>query len=108
MRAKTVPFTNLNQTSFGQKVRWCLRSLPGSRDMVAAYHTMSDRNTPIHVKILIYVAVAYFLLPLDLLFDGLPFVGLADDAAVFGSVVNMVASYMTDLHYEMADAWLSS
>jgi uncharacterized membrane protein YkvA (DUF1232 family) len=32
-------------------------------------------------------AVAYFLFPLDVILDAIPFVGFIDDAAVFGFVI---------------------
>ena len=47
-------------------------------------------------------AIAYFVLPTDLIPDYIPVVGYTDDAAVLATAVNLVAAHMTADHRQAA------
>ena len=59
--------------------------LPFAEDLLSAYYCAFDRTTPIQVKAALLGALAYFVLPVDLIPDILPVLGYADDAAVLAT-----------------------
>jgi uncharacterized membrane protein YkvA (DUF1232 family) len=52
-------------------------------------------------------ALAYFVLPIDLIPDILPVLGYADDAAVLATALRLVASHIRPEHREAARQALS-
>ena len=47
-------------------------------------------------------AIAYFLLPTDLIPDYVPVIGFIDDAAVLAGAIKIVSSHITPDHREAA------
>ena len=66
------------------------------------FYTLADPATPAKYKAVIAGALGYFILPLDLLPDFLPFAGLADDWAALIAAVSYVTSAITAVHKEKA------
>lgn len=60
------------------------------------YYSLTDPNTPAKYKAVIAGALGYLILPLDLIPDGFPFAGLADDWAALLAAVAFIASSITD------------
>jgi uncharacterized membrane protein YkvA (DUF1232 family) len=83
---------------FWRKARRVAASLPFAEDLLAAYYCAFDRQTPLQVKAALIGALAYFVLPFDIIPDMLPFVGYTDDAAVLAAAIKLVASSITDDH----------
>jgi uncharacterized membrane protein YkvA (DUF1232 family) len=54
------------------------------------------------VKAALLGALAYFVLPVDLVPDILPVLGYADDAAVLATALRLVASHIRPEHREAA------
>jgi uncharacterized membrane protein YkvA (DUF1232 family) len=54
------------------------------------------------VKAALLGALAYFVLPIDLIPDILPVLGYADDAAVLAAALRLVASHIRPEHREAA------
>lgn len=48
-----------------------------------------DRRTPLHLKLLLFAALAYLLTPIDLIPDALPIIGQADDLTVLLLVLDL-------------------
>lgn len=59
------------------------------------YYTASADSTPKSQKGIIYGALGYFILPLDLIPDTIPVIGYTDDLTALISVVAAVASCIT-------------
>ena len=59
------------------------------------YYTLADPSTPMKYKAVIAGALGYFILPLDVLPDFLPFAGLADDWAALIAAVSYVFRAIT-------------
>ena len=51
---------------------------------------LADNRTPLPAKILLYAAVAYLLMPFDLIPDFIPVPGQLDDLIVAGSLIYIV------------------
>ncbi len=55
-----------------------------------------DRATPLWLRGAIIGALGYFILPADLVFDGIPGAGYVDDVAVFATILNQIEDLVTD------------
>lgn len=87
---------------FWDKVRRTLRRVPFLDEAVAAYYCAIDPKTPNIVRVTLFGALAYFVLPFDFVPDMLPVLGFADDAAVLATAIRMVATHMRPEHREAA------
>jgi uncharacterized membrane protein YkvA (DUF1232 family) len=87
---------------FWSKVKRVAARLPFAEDLLSAYYCAFDRTTPIQVKAALLGALAYFVLPVDLVPDILPVLGYADDAAVLAAALRLVASHIRPEHHEAA------
>src|SRR4051794_28116621 len=83
---------------FWRKVRRVLAGLPFAEDLLAAYYCAFDRATPLQVKAALLAALAYFVLPFDLIPDVMPVLGFTDDAAVLATAIRMVAGHLRPEH----------
>jgi uncharacterized membrane protein YkvA (DUF1232 family) len=90
-----------------RKLRALAASLPFAEDLLAAHYCAFDRETPAHVKAVLLGAIAYFIVPSDLIPDYIPMIGYTDDAAVLATAINLVASHLTADHREAARRLLS-
>lgn len=83
------------------------RKLPFAQSLVAAYFCAMDRETPFRVRATLLGALAYFILPIDVVPDVLFGAGFTDDAAVLALAIKMVADHMQPHHHEAAREALS-
>lgn len=90
--------------NFWAKARRVLGRVPFLEDAVAAYYCARDPQTPTQVKAVLFGALAYFILPADLVPDILTAFGFVDDAAIMTYAYRRVAEYVTDAHREKAQA----
>lgn len=70
--------------------------------ITAMYYALRDPKTPIRVKATLAAAIAYFIMPLDLIPDWLIGVGFADDLTVVMMVLRQLSGSVTETHYELA------
>ena len=87
---------------FWPKLRSFAARVPFAADAVAAYYCATDTKTPLKVRGTLFAALAYFIMPIDMVPDILAFVGLGDDIAVFTAAFTLVQSHVTDEHREKA------
>ncbi len=80
--------------------------VPFAEDLLAAYYCAFDRSTPLQVKGTLVGAIAYFVLPFDMVPDFLPVLGFTDDAAVLMAALKVVTSHMKPEHRDAARAKL--
>jgi uncharacterized membrane protein YkvA (DUF1232 family) len=83
---------------FWQKLKRVAAELPFAEDLLTAYYCAFDRETPLQVKAALLGALAYFVLPFDLVPDMLPVLGFADDAAILATAIRMVATHIRPAH----------
>jgi uncharacterized membrane protein YkvA (DUF1232 family) len=84
--------------SFWPKLRRVLADVPFAEDLVAAYYCAFDRDTPRHVQVALIGALAYFILPFDVIPDVMPALGFTDDAAVLATAIRLVAGHIGERH----------
>ncbi|MFA6266475.1 MAG: YkvA family protein [Pseudolabrys sp.] len=87
---------------FWRKLGLVAARVPFAEDLLAAYYCAFDRATPLQVKGTLVGAIAYFVLPFDVVPDFLPVLGFTDDAAVLMTALKLVASHMQPEHREAA------
>jgi len=93
---------NRVETGFWAKVRKTLGQVPFVEEAVAAYYCAIDPDTPLQVKAIIMGALAYFVLPIDMIPDFIVTMGFIDDAAVFYAALRVVAPHIKDRHHDKA------
>ena len=91
---------------FWAKVRSTLGRIPFTEQAVAAFYCATDGNTPPHAKAILFAALAYFVLPIDMIPDFVAGLGFTDDAAVIFAALSTLSPYLTEAHYERARAFL--
>jgi uncharacterized membrane protein YkvA (DUF1232 family) len=87
---------------FWTKARRFASALPFAEDLLAAYYCAFDRTTPRHVQAALIGALAYFVLPFDVIPDMLPVLGFTDDAAVLATALKLVSSHLRPEHRDAA------
>ncbi len=92
---------------FWRKVQRVASHVPFVEDAIAAYYCARDRATPIQVKAVIMGALAYFVIPLDVIPDFLTGLGFTDDATVFYIAYQTISKHVTGEHREKARQALS-
>jgi uncharacterized membrane protein YkvA (DUF1232 family) len=87
---------------FWAKVRRVLAQIPFAEDLVAAYYCALDRDTPAYVRALLCGALAYFILPIDMVPDFLAGIGFTDDASVLAAALAAVGRHLQPKHRAQA------
>lgn len=80
--------------------------IPFSEEAVAAYYCAIDPGTPKRVKVTLMGALAYFVMPIDVLPDFIALLGFTDDAAVFWMAWRAVRGNVSTEHREKAKMFL--
>jgi uncharacterized membrane protein YkvA (DUF1232 family) len=109
-RALTPAVVRVNERrvarGFWPKLRRLAPHLPFAREAVALYYCAVDPSTPSTAKALMMAALAYFVLPNDVIPDFIPGLGFTDDAAVIGAALALVGRHMKPEHKDAAQAFL--
>ena len=92
------------ERKFWDKLRKYIRHLPFVGDLIAAYYCAMDASTPLHVKAVLFGALAYFIMPIDVIPDVIAWVGFTDDAAVLYAALRTIAPHIKDDHRRQAKA----
>jgi uncharacterized membrane protein YkvA (DUF1232 family) len=87
---------------FWNKLGGLAARLPFAEDLLTAYYCAFDRNTPHHVRAALLGALAYFVLPIDVVPDVLPVLGFTDDAAVLATALKLVLDHIEPAHRDAA------
>ncbi len=91
---------------FWPKLRRTVGRIPFTDDLLAAYYCATDRSTPGYVKAVLFAALAYFVVPTDLIPDFIAAFGYTDDASVLAGAIATVRRHMTPAHRGRAAAYL--
>jgi len=91
---------------FVDKARKTLGRIPFSDEAAAAYFCAMDPQTPNRVRVTLMAALAYFVVPLDMIPDFIAMLGFTDDAAVFWLAWRSVSSHVSDAHRARARDFL--
>ncbi len=80
--------------------------IPFSEEVTAAYYAARDPLTPGRVKGVLFAALAYFVVPADMIPDVVAGLGFTDDATVLATAMGLVGAHVKDRHMAAARALL--
>jgi len=89
-------------TEFPGKLTESAGKITFATQATAMYYALRDPKTSLKVKALIGAALAYFIMPFDLIPDWIVGIGFTDDLAVVMMVLRQLAGAITEEHYELA------
>ena len=101
-RARFEANERLVRRDFWRKLRQAMGRFPLAEEAVAAYYCALDRNTRARVRMLLLAALAYFILPFDLVPDIVAGLGYTDDITVLLTLFNLLSAHITPEHREAA------
>ena len=96
----------LVQKSFWEKLRKTLGRIPFMEDALAAYYCAMDKTTPLYVRAVLMGALAYFIMPSDVIPDFIVGIGFTDDASVLAAAMAAVHTALKPAHYAAARSFL--
>jgi len=88
------------------KLRRFAGHIPFAEDAAAAYCCAVDPATPRRVRAILIGALAYFVVPADLVPDFIAGLGFTDDATVMMAAITAVAPHIRQRHRQRARAAL--
>ena len=83
-----------------------LKYIPFSTDIAAAYFCAFDPETPNKVRGVLLAALAYFVVPTDLIPDFILALGFSDDATVLALAMSIVSGHINEQHRQKAEEFL--
>jgi uncharacterized membrane protein YkvA (DUF1232 family) len=91
---------------FAQKLRRNIGKVPFADDVTASFYCALDGKSPAFVKAVLFGALAYFIMPADVIPDFIAGVGFTDDASVLMAAMATVKKYVNEEHREKARVFL--
>lgn len=93
---------HVSPSVFWKKLRDNAGRIPFASELVAVWYCAIDPRTPSRVKAILMAAIAYFVLPIDLIPDFVLGLGYTDDLVVLAAAVRAVRPWINDSHRERA------
>ena len=93
---------------FWRKMRRVAGKIPFAKELLAAYYAALDKDTPTYVRAVLMGALAYFVMPIDMVPDFILAFGFGDDATVLAAAIGAVRGYIKPKHHDEAAAWFDS
>jgi len=90
------------EKGFWAKLRRTGGRVPFVLDLVAAWYCAMDWSTPYHVRAIILGALAYFIVPADIVPDLVAGLGFVDDATVLATAMSSITGHIKPRHIERA------
>ena len=99
--------TQTVKRGFWPKIRKLAPRIPFAGDAVALWFCARDTATPAGTKAMLMAALAYFVVPTDVLPDWFVGLGFTDDAAVIAAAIGIAGRAIKPAHREAAKALLA-
>ncbi len=87
---------------FWKKLKRNLAKLPFAEHAVAAWFCAFDPATPLRAKGILLAALAYFVMPFDVIPDAILGLGFTDDMTVLLTAISLIRNHMKPDHYDQA------
>ncbi len=94
------------ERGFWRKIRRTAGKVPFIDEAVSAYYCAVDAKTPMRVRGVLLAALAYFVMPADVIPDFIAGLGFTDDASVFLAAITAVGGHVKDRHRDKAREFL--
>lgn len=88
--------------SFWRTAKRAARHVPFMEDVVAAYFAALDKRTPLRVRGTLLAALAYFVMPVDMIPDFIVGFGFTDDVAVLTAAIAAIQGHIRPAHRKAA------
>jgi uncharacterized membrane protein YkvA (DUF1232 family) len=88
--------------NFWPKLQQNMARIPFADEVLAAWYCATDAKTPLKVKGTLFGALAYFILPIDVIPDVILGLGFTDDLAVLMTAMTLVKNHITPEHRDRA------
>jgi uncharacterized membrane protein YkvA (DUF1232 family) len=95
------------ERGFWRKLGAVAARIPFADEAVSAYYAARDRQTPTRVRAVLLGALAYFVMPVDLIPDFIAGLGFTDDATVLLLAAQTVSGHIKEPHRERAREMLA-
>ncbi|MBD2872080.1 DUF1232 domain-containing protein [Paenibacillus sp. IB182493] len=95
--------TKYVEEGFWAKAKRHAGKVPFAKEVVTLYYCALDPGTPLSAKMTAVGALAYWILPIDLIPDFVPVAGFADDATAVLIAYRALSGHITDEHREKAE-----
>ena len=95
------------RSKFWRTLKRAARQVPFMEEVVAGYYTALDRGTPLKARGTLLAALAYFVMPADLIPDFIVGFGFTDDVAVLTAALAAIRGHIKPAHREAAREALS-
>ncbi|OUS17036.1 hypothetical protein A9Q97_01970 [Rhodospirillales bacterium 47_12_T64] len=96
------------EKGFLRKLKRVAAKITFAEKLLAAYYCAIDAGTPLKVRGILMAALAYFVVPADLIPDFLVGFGYTDDISVLIAAITSVNQHVKDEHVEKARKLLES
>ncbi len=91
---------------FAHKLRSNIGKIPFSDDVTASFYCAMDGKSPAFVKAVLFGALAYFIMPADVIPDFIAGLGFTDDASVLIAAMATVKRHINEEHRQKARIFL--
>ncbi len=91
---------------FAQKLKSNIGKIPFADDVTASFYCAMDGKSPAFVKAVLFGALAYFIMPADVIPDFIAGLGFTDDASVLIAAMTTVKKHITEEHRRKARLFL--
>ncbi|MEO4001151.1 YkvA family protein [Mesorhizobium sp. CAU 1732] len=92
---------------FWRTTKRAARHIPFMDEVVASYFAAIDPKTPLRVRGTLLAALAYFVMPVDIIPDFIFGLGFTDDLAVLTAAITAIQGHIKPAHRKAARAALS-
>ncbi len=90
------------RNEFWPKLQKFLSRVPFAERAIASYYCAFDPATPLRVRGILLAALAYFIMPIDVIPDLILGLGFTDDLTVLATAYALIHSHMRDEHWDKA------
>jgi uncharacterized membrane protein YkvA (DUF1232 family) len=87
---------------FWPKMRRVAAKVPFAAEALSVWYCAKDEETPTAAKGMMLAALAYFVMPADVIPDFIAGLGYTDDAAVFAALMSVVGKNLKPRHQQAA------
>jgi uncharacterized membrane protein YkvA (DUF1232 family) len=94
------------EQGFWRKLRRTIGRIPFTEDAAAAYFCAVDPATPRYVGAILLAALAYFVVPADVIPDMIVGLGFSDDASVLLAAITAIGGHLKPQHRRRARDFL--
>ena len=105
--AKLAREERLVRDGFWRKPKRALGRIPFAEEAVAAFYCAADPQTPTYVRAVLIGALAYFIVPADVIPDVIAGLGFTDDASVLLTALSAVGGHLKPHHHDQARAFFA-